>query len=174
MALTTTFSQPDGLGMRRAMGHTLSGVAVITTEWNGEQSGMTISSLTSISLEPPILMISLNFNTRTGDALHASGRFAVSILGVKQEGVARQFASRGGARFNDGNFDTTPSGLPVVTDALAQLECEVSHTYDIGDHRVFFGQVIHCRDRDGDGLAFNAGKFGSFKDFNHESAPWLF
>lgn len=174
MALTKTFAVPDSLGMRQAMGRFLTGVAVVTTELEGDASGMTINSLTSISLEPPILMISLNFNTRTGDAIRSGGKFAISILGAKQEAVARQFAVRGGARFEAGSFDTTPGGLPVIGEALSQLECEVVNQYDIGDHQVFFGQVTASRDRDGSGLAFNAGKFGSFEDFHHERAPWLF
>lgn len=174
MALTSEFAVPDGLAMRQAMGRFLTGVAVVTTDHEGEASGMTINSLTSISLDPPILMVSLNYDTRTGDGIAASGRFAVSILGVKQEAVARQFASRGGERFGEGSFDTTPEGLPVISEALAQLECRVAHRYDVGDHQVFFGEVTACRDRNGDGIAFNAGKFGSFADFHHDRAPWLF
>ncbi|MET3932245.1 flavin reductase family protein [Arthrobacter sp. OAP107] len=174
MATPAVFTEPDGLAMRRTMGRFLTGVAVVTTEHSGEQYGMTINSLTSISLDPPILMISLNFNTRTGDAVLASGKFAISILGAKQEAVARQFAQRGGARFEAGEFDTTEGGLSVITGALSQAECKVVHRYDIGDHQVFFGKVMACRDRDGDGLAFNAGKFGSFRDFNHDAMPWTF
>ncbi len=174
MALAHDFVEPDAMAMRQLMGHFLTGVAVITTECDGERSGMTISSLTSISLEPPILMISLNFNTRTLDGVKGSGRFAASILGVKQESVARQFASRGGERFAEGSFDETPGGLPVITGALAQLECEVVSDHIIGDHHVFFGQVRHARDRKGAELVFNAGKFGSFHDFNHDAVPWVF
>lgn len=174
MGTPAVFAVPDGLAMRRTMGRFLTGVAVVTTEHEGEQYGMTINSLTSISLDPPILMISLNFNTRTGDAVLASGKFAISILGAKQEAVARQFAQRGGARFEAGEFDTTEGRLSVIAGALSQAECKVVHQYDIGDHQVFFGQVVACRDRDGEGLAFNAGKFGSFRDFNHDAMPWTF
>lgn len=168
------FAEPDELVMRRTMGRFLTGVAVITTKSGDELHGMTINSLTSISLKPPILMISLNFGTRTGDALFESGKFAISILGAKQESIARRFAVRGGERFEGGEFDLTDNGLPVVRGALSQADCDVVHQYDIGDHQVFFGQVTTCRDRDGEGLAFNAGKFGSFKDFGHEELPWIF
>ncbi|WP_454116926.1 flavin reductase family protein [Microbacterium aurum] len=156
------------------MGRFLTRVAVVTTEHEGERHGMTINSLTSISLEPPILMISLNFGTRTGDALLASGTFAISVLGAKQEAVARQFAVRGGARFDAGDFDETEGGLAVISGALSQVECKVVNQYEIGDHQVFFGQVVGCRDRDGEGLAFNAGKFGAFRDFHHDAMPWSF
>jgi flavin reductase (DIM6/NTAB) family NADH-FMN oxidoreductase RutF len=119
-------------------------------------------------------MISLNFNTRTGDAVLGSGRFAVSILGVKQEAVARQFAVRGGARFEAGDFDRTDGGLPVVRGALSQAECRVVEHSTVGDHEVIFGQVVSCRYRDGDPLAFYSGKFGAFRDFNHDAVPWMF
>jgi flavin reductase (DIM6/NTAB) family NADH-FMN oxidoreductase RutF len=174
MTQPVTFAEPDELVMRRTMGRFLTGVAVVTTKTGEELHGMTINSLTSISLKPPILMISLNFGTRTGEALLESGKFAISILGAKQESIARRFAVRGGERFDGGDFDLTDNGLPVISGALSQADCTVVNQYDIGDHQVFFGQVTSCRDRDGEGLAFNAGKFGSFKDFGHNELPWMF
>jgi flavin reductase (DIM6/NTAB) family NADH-FMN oxidoreductase RutF len=174
MIQPATFAEPDELVMRRTMGRFLTGVAVITTKSGEELHGMTINSLTSISLKPPILMISLNFGTRTGEALLESGKFAISILGAKQESIARRFAVRGGERFDGGEFDLTDNGIPVIKGALSQADCTVVSQYDIGDHQVFFGQVTRCRDRDGEGLAFNAGKFGSFKDFGHDELPWMF
>lgn len=174
MVMSHAFAAPDELIMRRTMGRFLTGVAVVTTRAEGESHGMTINSLTSISLKPPILMISLNFGTRTGAALQKSGKFAISILGAKQETIARRFAVRGGERFADGEFDLTESGIPVVRGALTQAECAIVDHHVIGDHQVYFGQVTTCRDRDGSQLAFNAGKFGSFLDFGHEQVPWYF
>lgn len=174
MPTLTGFRAPDSLEMRRTMGRFLTGVAVVTATHGTEQVGMTINSLTSISLEPPIAMISLNFNTRTGQAIDESGMFAISILGAKQEAVARQFAVRGGARFEVGDFDMTPRELPVVRNALTQIECQVVQRHIVGDHQVYFGQLTAARDRDGDGLAFSAGRFGAFHDFQHEPIWWSF
>ncbi|MFL0713677.1 MAG: flavin reductase family protein [Microcella pacifica] len=174
MEIAQSFAAPDELIMRRTMGRFLTGVAVVTTRFDDESHGMTINSLTSISLKPPILMISLNFDTRTGEALLKSGKFAISILGAKQELIARRFAARGGERFADGEFDYTENGLPVVRGALSQADCTVVEQQIVGDHQLFFGEVTTCRDRDGSGLAFNAGKFGSFLDFGHEEVPWYF
>ncbi len=170
------FTTPvDGSQMRHTMGRFLTGVAVVTTtDAAGAQHGMTISSLQSISLEPPILMIALNFGTRTGEALHESGRFAVSILGSKQEAIARRFAVRGGERFEGGEFDHVPSGVPAVHDALAQADCAVHAHHVVGDHDVFFGRVEATRYRPGTALAFLGGKFGDFRDFGHEELPWSF
>ncbi|MCU1540456.1 MAG: nitrilotriacetate monooxygenase component b, partial [Arthrobacter sp.] len=123
MTQPVTFAEPDELVMRRTMGRFLTGVAVITTKTGEELHGMTINSLTSISLKPPILMISLNFGTRTGEALLESGKFAISILGAKQESIARRFAVRGGERFDGGEFDLTDNGIPVIKGALSQADC---------------------------------------------------
>jgi flavin reductase (DIM6/NTAB) family NADH-FMN oxidoreductase RutF len=174
MPVPAVFIEPDSSAMRRTMGRFLTGVAVVTADQGDEHVGMTISSLTSISLDPPILMISLNLDTRTGNAVIAAEKFAISILGVKQEGAARQFAVRGGARFEAGDFEETDGGLPVISGALAQAECKLVNQYTIGDHQVFFGQVVSSRYRDGDALAFYSGKFGSFHDFHHEAVPWMF
>ncbi len=145
MALNTAFAATDALGMRQAMGRAPSGVAVVTAKHEGELVGMTISSLTSISLEPPILMVSLTLGTRTVEAILGSGAFAVSVLGVRQEVVARQFAKPGGVRFEDGDFDETAAGLPVVANALVQAHCLVERHEVVGDHRVVFGTVTQSR-----------------------------
>lgn len=175
MTRTGSFTVPDQLVMRRTMGRFLTGVAVVSTlDKEGSAHGMTINSLTSISLTPAILMIALNFDTRTGSAIKATGRFAISVLGAKQEAVARHFATRGGERFESGKFDYTDHDIPVVVDALSQADCEVARHEVVGDHDVFFGAVVACRDRDGAGLAFNAGRFGSFDDFGHSELPWRF
>lgn len=168
-------TSPDGMMMRSTMGRFLTGVAIVTTEdEHGEQHGMTISSLQSISLDPPILMIALNFGTRTGQALASGNRFAVSILSAKQEAIARRFAVRGGERFEGGAFEDSPSGIPVVEGALAQAECSVFSHHVIGDHDVYFGMVEACRYREGSALVFAAGRFGDFRDFGHEELPWWF
>ena len=167
--------QPDGLGMRQTMGRWLTGVAVVTTvDQDGVAHGGTISSLQSISLDPPILMLAPNFGTRTGEALREQQRFGISVLSGKQEAIARRFAVRGGERFEGGEFEDTPTGIPVIQGALAQTECAL-HKHDvIGDHDVYYGLVTASRSRTGTPLAFLGGRFGDFRDFGHEELPWSF
>lgn len=162
--------------MRRTMGRWLTGVAVVTTvDAEGEYHGGTISSLQSISLEPPILMLALNLGARTGEAIRESGRFGVSILGSKQEAIARRFAVRGGERFEDGEFEDSPTGiLPVIDGALAQAACELHAHHVVGDHDVYFGRVVATRHRSGTALGFLSGRFGDFRDFGHDELPWTF
>lgn len=169
------FAPPDTAAMRRCMGRFTTGVAVVTSiDATGEPQGMTINSLTSVSVDPCVLLVSLTVGTRTSNALDAAGRFAVSILGVRQEAIARRFATRGGARFDGLRHVMTDTGLPVVEDALVHADCRVCRTIDIGDHRVYFGEVTSLRDREGTGLTFHAGRFGEFHDLGHAEIPWWF
>lgn len=169
------FHTPTPLDMRQSMGRFTTGVAVVSaTGADGIAEAMTISSLTSISLDPPIIMVSLTHGARTTDTIEADGRFAVSILSSRQEAVARRFATRGGDRFDGMPCDETLSGIPVVCDALAQLECAIHSAHDVGDHRVVYGKVADMRCREGTGLVFYSGRFGDFKDFGHDEMPWLY
>ena len=141
------FHAPTPTDMRRSMGRFTTGVAVVSADdGDGNPSAMTISSLTSISLDPAILLVSLTHGSRTTEAVEVAGSFAVSVLGSRQEALARRFATRGGARFDDLPCDHSRSGLPLIKDALAQLECRVHSAHDIGD----------------------------FHDFGHDEVPWLF
>lgn len=173
MALSA-FRPAEPLEMRGAMGRFLTGVAVISTGTEDDVCGMTISSLTSISLEPAILMISLNHGSRTTDMIAATRRFTVSVLNSRQEAVARHFATRGGSRFESIEFDTGEFGLPMIRNALVQAECSVVQDPHVGDHQVFFGKVENLRYREGSGLVFAAGRFGDFHDFGHDEIPWWF
>lgn len=169
------FQTSTASDMRRCMGRFTTGVAVVAAGDGDSCSGMTISSLTSISLDPAILMISLTEGSRTTDMVAGTGRFAVSILSSRQEAVARHFATRGGARFESCECDRGDTyGLPLIKDALVQAECHVHSWHDVGDHRVFFGQVDSLRYRDGTGLVFYSGRFGDFRDFGHDEMPWWF
>ncbi len=168
------FSAASPLEMRTAMGRFMTGVAIVSTGTPDDVCGMTISSLTSISLDPPILMISLNHGSRTTDMVSATRRFTVSILNARQEAVARHFATRGGSRFESIEYDTGEFGLPMIANALVQAECTVVQDPTVGDHQVFFGEVENLRCREGSGLVFNAGRFGDFHDFGHDEIPWWF
>ncbi|HZZ51194.1 MAG TPA: flavin reductase family protein [Pseudonocardia sp.] len=173
--MKTSFASPDTETMRRCMGRFTTGVAIVTTVGaDDEPQGMTINSLTSVSVDPCVLLVSLTRGTRTAHALDSSGRFAVSILGARQEPIARRFATRGGARFDGLEHELTDSGIPIVPGALVQADCRLHDTVDVGDHRVYFGQVQSLRDREGTGLVFHGGRFGEYHDLGHAEIPWWF
>jgi len=159
--------------MRRTMGRFTTGVAVVTTVTEGELHGMTVNSLTSVSLDPPILLVCFNHGARTADAVLAAGTFAVSVLSSRQEPIAWRFASRGEDHFSGLPVEYGKHDVPVVPNALAHAECLVHSHQVVGDHLVVFGQVKRLCDRDGLPLAFLGGKFGDFRDRGHDPFEWF-
>ncbi|WP_211261324.1 flavin reductase family protein [Pseudonocardia acaciae] len=165
----------DPVAMRRAMGRFATGVAVITAlDAEGTPHGMTLNSLTSVSLDPPLLLVCFNHGARTATAVADTGRFAVSVLAARQEPIARRFAARGDDHFAGLPLSYGRHRVPVVPDALAHLECTVDRTVTAGDHVVVFGLVEHTCERDGQPLAFLSGRFGDYTDRGHDPVPWSF
>jgi flavin reductase (DIM6/NTAB) family NADH-FMN oxidoreductase RutF len=165
----------DALTMRRTMGHFATGVAVVTTmDAHGQPHGMTVNSLTSVSLDPPMLLVCFNEGARTAVAAVDTGRFAVSVLAARQEPIARRFAGRGEDHFSGLPLTFGNHQVPVVPDALAHLECTVDRHLVAGDHVVVFGTVESACDREGFPLAFLGGRFGDYADRGHDPLPWFF
>lgn len=159
---------------RQAMGRLVSGVSVVTAEVGGKAHGMTVSSLISVSLEPPLLLVSLTAGSRTTKAVCQAGRFGVSILSAGQELIARRFAASGTDHFAGLPTAYGDHGVPIVPNALAHFECTSSQVITAGDHLLVIGEVLGVCHRDGDPLAFRAGLFGDFADRGHEPVLWAF
>ncbi|MEU5690851.1 flavin reductase family protein [Actinosynnema sp. NPDC020468] len=169
-----TTAPVDPLTMRRAMGRFATGVAVVTTATpDGTPHGMTVNSLTSVSLDPPLLLVCLTTGARSTDAVIAAGRFAVSILSSRQEHLALRFARRGEDHFDGLDVTTGRHRVPVVPDAFAHLECLVERHFTAGDHEVVLGHVQAVCERDGEPLGFLRGRFGDVLDRGHAPAPWI-
>ena len=113
---------------KNALSAWASGVSVVTTRDQGLAYGLTVSSFTSVSLEPPLILVCLGHGNRLSDMITASGRFAVSVLSRDQEAASNHFASRGRepeAELQGVATTDTASGVPVVDGALAWLSCEL-------------------------------------------------
>ncbi|GAB2968598.1 flavin reductase family protein [Amycolatopsis acidiphila] len=164
----------DPMTMRRTIGRFATGVAVVTTEHDGVPHGMTVNSLTSVSLEPPLLLVCLTTGARTTDAVVGEGRFAVNVLSARQEEIAMRFARRGSDHFEGLSLEYGEHSVPVVPDALAHLECTVERHFEAGDHVVVFGHVRHTCDRPGAPLAFLGGRFGDLAERGSEPVHWFF
>lgn len=168
-------STVDLMTMRRTMGRFATGVAVVTTSADGTPHGMTVNSLTSVSLHPPLLLVCLTTGARSTEAITSAGRFAVNILSARQEHLARRFAKPGEDHF--AGLAVTYGEhhqVPVIPDAFAHLECVVERHFPAGDHIVVIGQVVHTCERDGEPLAFLAGRFGEFVDSDSAPVDWIF
>lgn len=164
----------DPTWMRHAMGRFATGVAVITTSHDGSPHGMTVNSLTSVSLEPPLLLVCLTTGARSTTAVIGAGRFAVNILSARQEQLALRFARRGEDHFRGLEVTYGKHRVPVIPDAFAHLECDVERQFAAGDHHVVIGHVVEVCERDGEPLGFLGGRFSDVVERGHEPVQWFF
>jgi flavin reductase (DIM6/NTAB) family NADH-FMN oxidoreductase RutF len=127
---------------RRALGHFASGVTVVTSRGQGgKPQGITVSAFTSVSLEPPLILVCIDKRASIHDQLVEGSHFAVSILAEDQELISRRFASKEEDRFDGVGFTEGVTGSPLLTGSVATIECRVAHTYPGGDHTIFVGEV---------------------------------
>ena len=154
---------------RDVIGRFASGVTVITTTADGQDHGTTASAVSSLSMDPPMLLVCLNKTSDTQTAVLSSGVFAVNILAEDQGQIAYQFAKKGAAKFEGVPVTRGGTGVPLVRDALAHIECEVKETVTGGTHTVFLAQVQHAAGRDGPPLTYFRGKFGRLESALEEA-----
>jgi flavin reductase (DIM6/NTAB) family NADH-FMN oxidoreductase RutF len=154
----------DPENFRRAIGHFASGVTIVTATHGGRDHGMTASAVSSLSLEPTMLLICVNRRAGTHAAIQTSGRFAVHVLASDQQEFARRFATPNGDKFAGLAIDRGAGGLPVIRDALARFECEVAQSVPGGTHTVFLGAVQSACVSAGEPLLCFRGQFGQFAD----------
>jgi flavin reductase (DIM6/NTAB) family NADH-FMN oxidoreductase RutF len=153
----------DAKTLRKAMRAWATGVTIVTAAHDGSQHGMTVSSFTSLSLEPPLVLVSLEGDTRTHALVQASEHFAVTVLSGDQQDASNRFAnSRTDAeyRFADLATHTMTSGAPLLSNGLAFFDCKVINKYQAGTHTVFIGEVLAAESADAIGaplLYFNQG-----------------
>jgi flavin reductase len=134
-----------------------SGVTVVTTQGRDNQPrGMTATAFSSVSLDPPQILVCLNQATDTGAALLESRRFAVNILNSAQEDVSNQFAGSTNQeqRFASIAWQAGDNGAPILSEALAVLECRVVQQVQAGSHWVIIGEVDSVVCREGDPLLY--------------------
>jgi flavin reductase (DIM6/NTAB) family NADH-FMN oxidoreductase RutF len=150
----------DQAVFRQVVSHFTSGVVVVTAV-DGARYGVTASAVSSLSMDPPMLLVCLNNKLATTEVIGRTRRFAINILGSDHADVAMQFAKRHVDKFR--GVDTVEGlyDLPLLRDALAQIECETEATVAAATHTIFIGRVLGARARSGDPLAYFRGKFGT-------------
>jgi flavin reductase (DIM6/NTAB) family NADH-FMN oxidoreductase RutF/DNA-binding GntR family transcriptional regulator len=162
-AATSSAPTVDSLQFRHVVGHLASGVTILTTEVNGQRFGMTASSVTSLSADPPMMLACINNGVRTAAAVAESRRFVVNILGEDQGDLAYRFASSGEGKFRNVALDEGVLGVPMLSEALAHIECEVVEQVVGGTHTVFMGKVVSAEANAGQPLTYYRGGFGRFE-----------
>src|SRR5947208_7312080 len=142
----------DPSQFRQLLGRFATGVTVVTTrDRAGKPIGMTASSVASVSLDPPLVLVSVARDNDMHPALKAADRFVLNVLASDQEAISRRFADEHPNRFDGIGYRETRQGLPVLEGVLASIECEKHAEAPGGDHTVFFGLVTGGSVSDGGG-----------------------
>jgi flavin reductase (DIM6/NTAB) family NADH-FMN oxidoreductase RutF len=157
----STASAPAAAEYRNVIGRFLTGVTVVTTRHADALHGITASSLASLSVEPPRLLVCLNRQSATRVAVAAAGRFVVNVLGSGQDALAMHFASRLPDKFSMLEHRLDAHGLPRLPGAIATLGCRVVREVDGGTHSIFIGEVEDTAHLPGAPLGYFRGRFVS-------------
>ena len=145
---------------RRALGHFASGVTVVTSRSeDGRPLGITVSAFSSLSLDPPLILICIDKRASLHDHLKEGGHFAVNILAEDQELISRRFASKVEDRFEGIGYREGDMGAPLISGALATIECRIVHSYPGGDHTIIVGEVLATEVSNGRPLAYFRGGY---------------
>lgn len=132
----------DPQRFRQTMGSLVTGVTVVAArDARGVLRGMTANSVTSLSLEPPMLLVCVGREADIHEALVSAPLFGVSLLAEGQEDLAERFATRGSQHFGDLDVGVTPGGLPRIRGAIAHVECRRDAVHPAGDHTIVTGVV---------------------------------
>jgi flavin reductase (DIM6/NTAB) family NADH-FMN oxidoreductase RutF len=133
----------EGGELRSLMRSWPHGVSVLTVDHDGDRMGVTVSSLVSLSLEPPLIGISIGKQASSYELLRRAGAFAISLLSADQEAIARQFAAgRPPIVHWEGVATREGQVAPLIEGALGWIEARTAAEHDVGDHTFFVGEVI--------------------------------
>lgn len=149
----------DSTLFRRTCAQFATGVAIAATAdpATGAPHGMTINSFTSVSMEPPMVLICVDRAAGLLGIFEAAGHYGLSFLTVDQKALSSRFARRGEDRFSGIEFVTGSTGVPLIPGALAHLECRIRSVVPAGDHAVLIGEVVFADIHSGSPLLY----FGS-------------
>lgn len=150
----------------RLMAKFASGVTIVTTEVDGEPHGLTVSAFSSVSLDPPLVLVCIGNDTRSRAALDESDRYTVNVLSTDQRNLSDRFARSQLSmerRLEDVDYDRTENGGIAFNNALAWFECEQTDQLVRGDHTVYVGEVLEGRVIDeADPLLYYEGEYGRY------------
>ncbi len=153
----------DQAEFRQALGHFATGVTVVTTGQDGALQAATVSAFSSLSLEPPLVLVCLHNEWGGLPLLKAAGGFAVNILAADGERLSRHFAARSDDKFAGIAYHLAGNGAPLLDEALATLECRVHKLLPGGDHTIIVGEVVAMQVNTGQPLLYYRGGYGAFQ-----------
>jgi flavin reductase (DIM6/NTAB) family NADH-FMN oxidoreductase RutF len=151
---------------KEGMRSLIAGVTIITTGMGDNRRGLTATSVTSLSVEPPTLIACVNRASSAHSVIHHSGIFAVNLLGVDQVALAKTFAAPATAqeRFAAGTWETLQTGAPILAGSAASFDCEVHAAHTVSTHTIFIGRVVAIRvSPEVAPLAYSSAQWGRFQ-----------
>ena len=154
----------DRMEFRRTIGTFATGVTIVTTKLEDHAHGLTANAVSSVSLDPTLVLICVDHTSDTYQLLKQSGAFCVNILGVDQAELSMRFATKlkeGEHRMTGVGYREGVTGAPILDGVIAFLECRVWQIFTAGDHDIFIGEVIDLWSDPGDArpLIFYRGKY---------------
>ncbi|MDR5835505.1 flavin reductase family protein [Caballeronia sp. LZ034LL] len=154
-------------GFRQAMRRLAGGVALVSTVHEGVRHGMTVTAVTSLTMDPPALVVSVNRHASAFDALLRSGTFCVNLLTQQHADLAVAFSRKpdGDARFANGAWRMNDHNLPSLDGSIASITCRVHDTVEFGTHAILIGAVEHLEIESQQPMApliYLSGQFGGF------------
>lgn len=162
----------DRTEFRRVAGHFASGVTVVTARHDGADHGITLSAMSSLSLDPPMALICVNRSVPSHDAIKASGVFVAHVLARHQKGLASQFSRPATDKFSGVECTRSAAGPLVIARTLAHFVCRVAHTVPGGTHTVFLSDVLSAETASGlEPLIYYRGGFGRLAEEADVTAP---
>jgi flavin reductase (DIM6/NTAB) family NADH-FMN oxidoreductase RutF len=132
----------DKHDFRHCMGRFATGITVVSTiNTQGKKCGMTINSFSSLSLEPPLILFSIDKNAHNHDSFATCKKFNVNILSDKQQQLSQSFAAPSGVKWDKINHSNDSNGIPTISECIAYIFCDMEQVYSGGDHSIIVGRV---------------------------------
>jgi flavin reductase ActVB len=150
----------DPARFRAALGHFASGVTVLTMhDAKGKDHGMTATAFSSLSLDPPLVLVCIDKAASMAGPLERATHLAVNLLAADQEEISRRFAQKDADRFAGTPVRRGVEGLPLIEGALAHLECRIHARHPGGDHTIVVAEVLHAAAHAGEPLVYHGGRY---------------
>ena len=149
----------DSMLQRQVMGRFATGVTLLTTRFDEGVLGMTANAVMSLSLEPPLVVVSVDKKNSMHECLMRGKCFALNMLRADQEEISRRFAISGPKDFSGLRLTAAETGAPILIDAIAFVDCKLVEILSGGDHDMFVGEPVAGEVRDGEPLIFYGGEY---------------
>jgi flavin reductase (DIM6/NTAB) family NADH-FMN oxidoreductase RutF len=149
----------DGKQFRQALGTFATGVTVIAVQDDQTVHGMTANAVSSVSLDPPLILVCVDHRARTLQLIRSVGVFSVNILSEEQENISRHFAKQSVDQIPEFTFTQQETASPILQNALTAMDCIVVQEVEAGDHTIFIARVQNIIMNEGEPLCFFKGKY---------------